>query len=79
MTNEQRTAVQGAIAALLGVGAAFGFMTAEETQTYAVAAGNLVGAASLVVTAVKTWKQREIMAEQRALQQQADEDTTGDE
>jgi uncharacterized membrane protein HdeD (DUF308 family) len=66
MTNEQRTAVQGAVAALLAVAAAFGFITADETQTYGVSAVAVIGAVSSVVTAVKTWQQRETKADDEA-------------
>jgi NhaP-type Na+/H+ or K+/H+ antiporter len=64
MTNEQRTAVQGAVAALLAVAAAFGFITADETQTYGVSAVAVIGAVSSVVTAAKTWQQREAKEQQ---------------
>lgn len=58
MSSERRTALQGAVAGLLGVGAAFGFITAEETQTYGVASVAVIGAVSSVMTAVATWRQR---------------------
>lgn len=74
MSNERRTALQAAVAAILGVGAAFGFITAEETQTYGVASVAVLGAVSSIVTAVNTWKQREIMAEARAAEESATED-----
>jgi len=75
MSNERRTALQGAVAALLAAAAAFGFITAEETQTYGVASVATLGAISSIMTAVNTWKQREIMAEAKA----AEENTAGDE
>lgn len=75
MSSERRTALQAAVASLLGVAAAFGFITAEETQTYGVASVALIGAISSVATAVATWKQREIMAQAKA----QDEATEGDE
>lgn len=74
MSNERRTALQAAVASLLGVAAAFGFITAEETQTYGVASVALLGAVSSVITAVTTWKQREIMAEAKAAEQETTED-----
>lgn len=74
MSNERRTALQAAVAGLLGAAAAFGFITAEETQTYGVASASLLGAISSIVTAVNTWKQREIMADARAAEESATED-----
>lgn len=58
MSSERRVALQAAVAAILAAGAAFGFITAEETQTYGVAAVACIGAASSIITAVNTWKQR---------------------
>ena len=74
MSNERRTALQAAVASILGAAAAFGFITAEETQTYGVAAAASIGAISSIVTAVATWKQREIMAD--AAQAQEDQAAT---
>lgn len=70
MSNERRTALQGAVAALLAAAAAFGFITAEETQTYGVASVAVLGAVSSIITAVNTWKQRDIMAQANEEQQQ---------
>jgi len=58
VSSEQRTATQAAVAALLAAAAAFGFITAEESQTYGVAAVASVGAVSSIITAVATWRQR---------------------
>ena len=74
MSNERRTALQAAVAGLLGAAAAFGFITAEETQTYGVTSVAVLGAVSSIVTAVNTWKQREIMADARAAEESATED-----
>jgi len=74
MSNERRTALQAAVASLLAAAAAFGFITAEETQTYGVASVALLGAVSSIMTAVNTWKQREIMAEAKAAEQETTED-----
>lgn len=73
MSSERRTALQGAVAGLLAVAAAFGFITAEETQTYGVASVAVIGAVSSVATAVATWKQREIMADAKADAEQENE------
>lgn len=58
MSSEQRTATQAAVAALLAAAAAFGFITADESQTYGVAAVAGIGAVSSIITAVATWRQR---------------------
>lgn len=58
VSSERRTALQAAMAAILGAAAAFGFITAEESQTYGVAGVALIGAVSSVWTAVNTWRQR---------------------
>jgi hypothetical protein len=58
VSNEQRTAVQASVAGLLAVAAAFGFITADEVQTYGVASVAVIGAVSSTITAVATWKQR---------------------
>lgn len=73
MSNERRTALQGAVAGLLAAAAAFGFITAEESQTYGVASVALLGAVSSIVTAVNTWKQREIMADAQEEKHEDDE------
>ena len=80
MSSERRTALQGVVAAILAAAAAFGFITAEETQTYDVAAGASIGAVSSIVTAVNTWKQREDLAVGKAVQAaQAEQDNAASE
>ena len=76
MSSERRTALQGAVAALLAAAAAFGFITAEETQTYGVASVAAIGAISSIITAVNTWRQKEDLAAGRA---QAQQDNAGNE
>lgn len=58
MSNEQRTAIYGAVSALLGAAGTFGLITADEAEVYALAAAALLGAVTQLVSAVKTWKQR---------------------
>lgn len=58
MSNERKAALQAVVAATLGAAAAFGFITAEETQTYGVAGAATIGAVSSIMTAVSTWRKR---------------------
>jgi hypothetical protein len=58
VSSEQRTTTQAAVAALLAVAAVFGFITADEVQTYGVASVAVIGAVSSTITAVATWRQR---------------------
>ena len=58
MTNEQRTALYGFMTAALAAAGAFGLITADEVASYGIAGVALLGAASQLLSAVKTWKQR---------------------
>jgi hypothetical protein len=58
MSNEQRTAIYGVVAALLAAAGSFGLITAEEAEQYGVSAVAILGALTQVLSAVKTWKQR---------------------
>jgi TRAP-type mannitol/chloroaromatic compound transport system permease large subunit len=58
MSNEQRTAIYGAFAAILTALGVFGVITAEESTAYGAAGVELLAAASSLMSAVKTWKQR---------------------
>ena len=58
MSSEQRTSLYGAVAALLGALSAFGAITAEEATAYSAAAVEGVGAVALLISAIKTWRQR---------------------
>lgn len=78
MSSERRTALQGVVAALLALAAAFGYITADETQTYGVASVALIGAVSQVVTAVNTWRQREDLALGQAVKAEQQENDQGE-
>ena len=58
MSSEQRTSLYGAVAAILGALSAFGAITAEEATAYGAAAVEGVGAVALLISAIKTWRQR---------------------
>lgn len=58
MSNEQRTATYGAVAAVLAALGAFGVITADEVKEYGTAGFELLAAASSLMSAIKTWKQR---------------------
>lgn len=58
MSNEQRTAIYGVFAAALTALGVFGFITAEESAAYGAAGVEVLAAASSLMSAIKTWKQR---------------------
>jgi hypothetical protein len=58
MSNEQRTALYSFMTAALAAAGAFGLITADEVASYGVAGVALLGAASQLLSAIKTWKQR---------------------
>jgi hypothetical protein len=58
MSNEQRTAIYGAVVAVLTALGVFGVITADEVKEYSAAGLELLAAASSLMAAVKTWKQR---------------------
>lgn len=58
MSSEQRTAIYGLMTAVLAAAGTFGLVTADEASAYSVAGLALLGAASQLMSAVKTWKQR---------------------
>jgi hypothetical protein len=58
MSSEQRTAIYGAFAAVLAALGVFGVITAEESTAYGAAGLEILAAASSLMSAVKTWKQR---------------------
>lgn len=58
MSNEQRIALYGVMSAVLAALGVFGLITADEATAYGTAGVELLGAASSLLSAVKTWKQR---------------------
>jgi hypothetical protein len=58
MSNEQRTAIYAVMTAVLAAAGTFGLINADEVEAYSVAGLALLGAASQLLSAVKTWKQR---------------------
>ena len=58
MTDEQRTATYSVFAALLAALGVLGVINADEATAYGVAGTELVAAASSLMAAVKTFKQR---------------------
>lgn len=58
MSNEQRIALYGVMSAVLAALGVFGLITADEATAYGAAGVELLGAASSLLSAVKTWKQR---------------------
>jgi len=58
MSNEQRIALYGVVSAVLAALGVFGLVTADEATAYGTASAELLGAASSLLSAVKTWKQR---------------------
>jgi len=58
MSNEQRIATYGAFTAVLAALGVFGLITADEATAYGAAGAELLAAASSLMAAVKTWRQR---------------------
>lgn len=58
MSNEQRTAIYAVMTAVLAAAGTFGLIKADEVEAYSVAGLALLGAASQLLSAVKTWNQR---------------------
>lgn len=58
MSNEQRTALYSAFAAILTALGVFGLITAEEASAYGAAGAEFLGGLSSLLAAVKTWRQR---------------------
>jgi hypothetical protein len=58
MSNEQRTAIYAAFAAVLTALGAFGIINADEQASYAEAGAELLGGLASLMAAVKTWRQR---------------------
>lgn len=58
MSNEQRTSLYGAFAAVLTALGVFGVINAEESTAYGAAGLEILAGASSLMSAVKTWKQR---------------------
>lgn len=58
MSNEKRTAIYGVFASVLLALGVFGVITAEEQAAYGEAGVELLSGASLLMSAIKTWKQR---------------------
>lgn len=58
MSNEQRTALYTAFAGVLAALGVFGVINAEEATAYGAAGLEILAAASSLMSAVKTWRQR---------------------
>lgn len=58
MSDTTRIAIYAIFTAVLGFMSGQGWVTADEATAYAAAAGETLGAAALLMAAVKTFKQR---------------------
>lgn len=58
MSSEQRTALYGAVSGVLAALGVFGVITAEEAKEYGAASLEILAAASSLMSAIKTWRQR---------------------
>lgn len=58
MTDTTRVSLYAICTAVLGFMSGQGWVTADEATAYAAAAGETLGAAALLLAAVKTWRQR---------------------
>jgi mannose/fructose/N-acetylgalactosamine-specific phosphotransferase system component IIC len=58
MSDETRIAIYGVMTAVLALASGQGWVTAEESAAYATAGAATLGAATTLLAAVKTWRQR---------------------
>lgn len=58
MSDETRIAIYGVMTAVLALLSGQGWVTAEESAAYAAAGAQTLAAATTLLAAYKTWKQR---------------------